>query len=211
MSRFAKGPRSRFDRGKGEESDASDRDSRVDEHNNNEEVKSSYGGENNDEGECDGADNGSLNHKSADRAAMAGIRSILLIHFFDATTNQALEGTKSRVLPNEILIRIMDLSDHQTYLSLARVSSCCRDLYYRKFRLYDDNAIVSQGSRFWSESITIEHLESGYKTPSSLSLKFPHWSTKKAEWAVDKRRPNQRYTFWIALIALALALVLGLI
>ncbi|KAL4984187.1 hypothetical protein BDW68DRAFT_167546 [Aspergillus falconensis] len=35
--------------------------------------------------------------------------------------------------------------------------------------------------------------------------------TSLRQWAVDKRRPNQRYTFWIAVIALALALVFGLI
>ncbi|KAL5041860.1 hypothetical protein BDW71DRAFT_191101 [Aspergillus fruticulosus] len=35
--------------------------------------------------------------------------------------------------------------------------------------------------------------------------------TSLRQWAVDKRRPNQRYTFWIAVTALALALVFGLI
>jgi Ni/Fe-hydrogenase subunit HybB-like protein len=31
------------------------------------------------------------------------------------------------------------------------------------------------------------------------------------QWILDKRKPNQRYTFWIAVIALFLALVFGLI
>ncbi|PLN80489.1 hypothetical protein BDW42DRAFT_186068 [Aspergillus taichungensis] len=31
------------------------------------------------------------------------------------------------------------------------------------------------------------------------------------QWVLDKRKPNQRYTFWIAVAALALALVFGLI
>ncbi|KAL3430418.1 hypothetical protein BDV09DRAFT_189301 [Aspergillus tetrazonus] len=35
--------------------------------------------------------------------------------------------------------------------------------------------------------------------------------TSLRQWAVDKRRPNQRYTFWIAVTALSLALVFGLI
>ncbi|KAL4864273.1 hypothetical protein BDV12DRAFT_15109 [Aspergillus spectabilis] len=34
--------------------------------------------------------------------------------------------------------------------------------------------------------------------------------TSLRQWAVDKRRPSQRYTFWIAVIALALALIFGL-
>lgn len=35
--------------------------------------------------------------------------------------------------------------------------------------------------------------------------------TTVKQWIVDKRKPNQRYTFWIAVVALVLALVFGLI
>lgn len=35
--------------------------------------------------------------------------------------------------------------------------------------------------------------------------------TTVKQWIVDKRKPNQRYTFWIAMAALVLALVFGLI
>jgi Ni/Fe-hydrogenase subunit HybB-like protein len=35
--------------------------------------------------------------------------------------------------------------------------------------------------------------------------------TTVRQWILDKRKPNQRYMFWIAVIALFLALVFGLI
>lgn len=35
--------------------------------------------------------------------------------------------------------------------------------------------------------------------------------TTAKQWIAGKRKPNQRYTFWIAVVALALALVLGFI
>lgn len=35
--------------------------------------------------------------------------------------------------------------------------------------------------------------------------------TTVKQWIVGKRKPNQRYTFWIAVVALALALMFGLI
>jgi Ni/Fe-hydrogenase subunit HybB-like protein len=35
--------------------------------------------------------------------------------------------------------------------------------------------------------------------------------TTMRQWMLDKRKPNQRYTFWIAVIALFFALVFGLI
>ncbi|EPS31293.1 hypothetical protein PDE_06248 [Penicillium oxalicum 114-2] len=70
-------------------------------------------------------------------------------------------------------------------------------------------------------------LEAGQLPPTSRDIaSFPFWSrqllelreefdrtepTTLRQWIVDKRKPNQRYTFWIAVIALFLALLFGLI
>jgi hypothetical protein len=70
-------------------------------------------------------------------------------------------------------------------------------------------------------------LEAAYLPPTSRDLAdFPYWGrqlmelrdeyertepTTVRQWILDKRKPNQRYTFWIAVIALFLALVFGLI
>ncbi|KAJ5192643.1 hypothetical protein N7449_008785 [Penicillium cf. viridicatum] len=70
-------------------------------------------------------------------------------------------------------------------------------------------------------------LEAGQLPPTSRDIaSFPFWSrqllelreeydrtepTTLRQWVVDKRKPNQRYTFWIAVIALFLALLFGLI
>lgn len=70
-------------------------------------------------------------------------------------------------------------------------------------------------------------LEAAYLPPTSRDLDdFPYWGrqlmelrdeyertepTTVRQWILDKRKPNQRYTFWIAVIALFLALVFGLI
>ncbi|KAJ5390115.1 uncharacterized protein N7496_001183 [Penicillium cataractarum] len=70
-------------------------------------------------------------------------------------------------------------------------------------------------------------LEAAYLPPTSRDLAdFPYWGrqlmelrdeyertepTTMRQWILDKRKPNQRYTFWIAVIALFLALVFGLI
>jgi len=53
-----------------------------------------------------------------------------------------------------------------------------------------------------------------YWGPQLLALKEEYDSTEPTtirQWLFDKRRPNQRYTFWIAVTALVLTLVLGLI
>ncbi|KAL4787266.1 hypothetical protein BJX76DRAFT_31168 [Aspergillus varians] len=93
-----------------------------------------------------------------------------LINFFDAVTDQHLVGTRSHILPDEILTTIMELSDCQTYLSLARVSACCRNLYYHKFRLNDDYAIVNQGyePQSTTTTFTLEELSSSCRILSSL-------------------------------------------
>lgn len=47
-----------------------------------------------------------------------------------------------------------------------------------------------------------------------IELKDEYDRTEPAtwkQWIIDKRRPNQRYTFWIAVAALVLGLVFGLI
>ena len=70
-------------------------------------------------------------------------------------------------------------------------------------------------------------LETGKLPATSRDIaQYPYWGTHLRElldeydrtepttvkqWIVDKRNPNQRYTFWIAVVALTLALVFGLI
>lgn len=70
-------------------------------------------------------------------------------------------------------------------------------------------------------------LEANHLPPTSREVAaFPYWGrqllelrdeydrtepTTLRQWVLDKRRPTQRYTFWIAVIALFLALLFGLI
>ncbi|KAJ5095585.1 hypothetical protein NUU61_004941 [Penicillium alfredii] len=70
-------------------------------------------------------------------------------------------------------------------------------------------------------------LDPGFLPATSRDLsQFPYWGrqllelrdeydrtepTTVRQWVIDKRKPNQRYTFWIAVVALFLALVFGLI
>ncbi|KAJ5808587.1 hypothetical protein N7474_009856 [Penicillium riverlandense] len=70
-------------------------------------------------------------------------------------------------------------------------------------------------------------LEAGLLPATSRTItQYPYWGrqllelrdeydrtepTTVKQWIADKRNPNQRYTFWIAVVALALALVFGFI
>lgn len=103
-----------------------------------------------------------------------GLRAArMLISFFDATTDQSLDNSKSSVLPNEILTKIMEFTDVQTCLSFSRASGCCRNHYYRNFRLNDDYAIVSKGSgSLPKDSFILEELSSGRRITSSLEVEI---------------------------------------
>ncbi|KAL4881558.1 hypothetical protein BJY04DRAFT_55039 [Aspergillus karnatakaensis] len=116
---------------------------------------------------CDDVDIFDL--KRPDNAA--GLAAIKLIRFFDTTANQHLATTRSRVLPNEILNTIMEFSDHPTYLALAQVSACCRNLYYQNFRLNDDYALVRQDCDPLTSSFTLKDLATDQIMTSTFGRK----------------------------------------
>ncbi|KAL4943355.1 hypothetical protein BDV06DRAFT_139357 [Aspergillus oleicola] len=97
--------------------------------------------------------------------------AIMLLQFFDATTDQHLAGAISRIFPNEILTQIMKHSDHQTYLALSRVSASCRHAYYRTFRLNDDYAIVNQECDLTTPSFVLRDLSTGHEMVSSVTCR----------------------------------------
>ncbi|KAL3464734.1 hypothetical protein BJX64DRAFT_89178 [Aspergillus heterothallicus] len=162
-SRFPRGPRSRNSEPPSMENTAEHEEGGVEE----------SGGENNtdrneaSDEECDA----SAASEGEDANLGNKLVALLLIQSFDSAMDEHLEGSKSRTLPNEILTTIIEHADHQTYLSLAMASACCRDLYYRKFRLNDDYAIIDQGTELsMSTSMTLEDLETGDRILTSLSL-----------------------------------------
>ncbi|KAJ0420130.1 hypothetical protein BJY00DRAFT_143282 [Aspergillus carlsbadensis] len=187
-SRFVNGPRSRgldlaspenTSQHEGEEDES---DEKKDKKSDNERDEESDGGgdEESSEGYGEGNDGkddydwGSGHRESLfPQSGNMGnyVAAVILISFFDSAMDEYLEGTKSGVLPNEILTAIMECSDHQTYLSLAGASASCRDLYYRKFRLNDDYAVIQQQNQENElSSITLENLESGERTSATLGL-----------------------------------------
>ncbi|KAL4910648.1 hypothetical protein BDW74DRAFT_172120 [Aspergillus multicolor] len=109
---------------------------------------------------------------------------IMLTQFFDSVMDRKVAGTKSRVFPNEILTRIMEFSGHQTYLSLAQASDCCRDFYCRKSRLNDDYALVPDSEGTPSDSWTLEELDSGRKLVTSAGS---NKQNKNALWSIPKK------------------------
>ena len=92
---------------------------------------------------------------------------IALMHFFNAAGNQSLKGEKSSRLPNEVLPMIMQYSDMQTYRTLAKVPSCCREMACTRFRLNDDYAVVGIDQN--PKRVILENVCSGKKKKVLLS------------------------------------------
>jgi hypothetical protein len=170
-SRFVKGPRSRgldlatHDKTSQHEDEVAESDEKKDKKSDDE--KDGERDEGNDDDDWGFGHDGGLFTWSGNMGSYA--TAAILISFFDSAMDEYLQDTKSRVLPNEILTTIMECSDHQTYLSLARASASCRDLYYRKFRLSDVYAVIDQESQEKElSSITLENLESGERISATL-------------------------------------------
>ncbi|KAE8151854.1 hypothetical protein BDV25DRAFT_152064 [Aspergillus avenaceus] len=86
----------------------------------------------------------------------------MMMGVFNVASRLHLANTKSRVVPNEILLTIMQHADTQTYKNLASVSACCRDMCSRAFRLNDDYAIIGIENESGSSSrYIVEDLHSG--------------------------------------------------
>lgn len=92
---------------------------------------------------------------------------IALMHFFDAAANQHLRGSRSKVLPNEILTNIMEFSDHHTSLALAKASACCREVRSRRFPLSKYYVIVDVGPG--GRDLTLEARDTGEKAYSTVN------------------------------------------
>ncbi|GKZ18463.1 hypothetical protein AbraIFM66951_003341 [Aspergillus brasiliensis] len=92
---------------------------------------------------------------------------LAVLRFFDAATYRNLKHASSRVFPNEILGTIMRFSDTRTYRTLGEVSSYCRRIGNREFRLNDDYAVV--GLDIAEESFILEDLHSGKKSNSQIN------------------------------------------
>ncbi|KAL2837900.1 hypothetical protein BJY01DRAFT_258208 [Aspergillus pseudoustus] len=176
-SRFSKGPRSRGAKPTSSKTTAQD-----------------------DEGEMEESDDGSNvtatldteSHKAQAGNVGGEMAALLLIYFFDSAMDEHLQGSKSQVFPNEILSTIMEFSDHQTYLSLAKASACCRDFYYRKFRLDDEYAVVDQGNELlMSIYMTLEDLETGKRIPASLGIEKTRKSSYSGESTSRKPTSNE--------------------
>jgi hypothetical protein len=128
-SRFAKGPRSRGSTPSSQENTSQhedagvesdeDTEKKIDDDNDEKDVNAQSNENTNDADDSDGGFVVSQIGNVGSHTAAA-----MLIEFFDSAMNEYLEGTKSRVLPNDILTTIMEHADHQTYLSLARSSAC---------------------------------------------------------------------------------------
>ncbi|RJE17757.1 hypothetical protein PHISCL_09906 [Aspergillus sclerotialis] len=114
-------------------------------------------------------------------------------------------SSESHIYPSGLL----DETERAIALILPSTNIQCRK-WIRKAREEDSldleagtTAVVNrnlESYEFWRPRLLAVIEEYDRTEPTSLK-----------QWAVDKRRPNQRYTFWIAATALALALVFGLI
>ncbi|RAL00991.1 uncharacterized protein BO80DRAFT_355414 [Aspergillus ibericus CBS 121593] len=91
---------------------------------------------------------------------------LAIMRLFDKATDSDLKGTRSSVLPNEVLGTIMDFSDTQTYRALGKVSAYSRRVSSRKLRLNDEYAAV--GFDPSEQSFILEHLQSGQRFHSKL-------------------------------------------
>ncbi|GLA14709.1 hypothetical protein AnigIFM62618_001148 [Aspergillus niger] len=100
------------------------------------------------------------------RQKMRADAFLAVLRFFDSATYQYLKYANSRVFPNEILGAIMKFSDTQTCRALGEVSSYCRRLGNREFRLNDDYAVV--GFDIAENSFILEDLHSGKKSNSQM-------------------------------------------
>lgn len=96
---------------------------------------------------------------------------VALMHFFDAAANQHLLGARSKALPNEILTVIMQFSDIQTCLALAKVSPYCREMRCRKFLLNNDYAMIGVDAHGEQGSWTIEDRQTGERISTQVSIK----------------------------------------
>ncbi|OJJ40529.1 hypothetical protein ASPWEDRAFT_123520 [Aspergillus wentii DTO 134E9] len=97
---------------------------------------------------------------------------VAMMNFFDVATDQRLAGAKSHKLPNEIMTAIMQFSDTQTYNNLAKISPCCREMSYRKYRPNNDYEIVGMSPENTEEFVfenrhtgEIFHSTCGYGVP----------------------------------------------
>ncbi|KAL2865466.1 uncharacterized protein BJX67DRAFT_373107 [Aspergillus lucknowensis] len=117
---------------------------------------------------------------------------LALIRFFDAAADDHLAGAHSRVFPNEILNTVMEYSDFQTSLSLAKASPSCRDLHRRKFRLNDDYAVVNLDCKSGVFTFTLEDLHSRRKICSVLGAKKGSKANLKLKPYRGDINPNRR-------------------
>ena len=105
------------------------------------------------------------NSKSS-RSEIESASFVALMRFFNAAANRSLVGTKSSILPNEVLTIILQFTDTQTYHALAKVSSYCRKMAITKFRLDDNYAVV--GIQEEPGHFVLEDVHSGDKIESVL-------------------------------------------
>lgn len=103
------------------------------------------------------------------RSEIESASFVALMRFFNAAANRSLIGTKSSILPNEVLTIIMQSSDTQTYHMLAKVSYYCRKLAVTKFRLDDNYAVVSMQEE--PGHFVLEDVHSGDKIESVLEVR----------------------------------------